>query len=428
MSENGSLPAGFTIRLSASDALRAAHILKKPVTALEFADAFWPDRANDRRRSRARPSSRSRAGHALLRGLIEQGIVRRNSSGDPKHDTFVVATAPAPVIVRVADDRPTPPAEPVREVTGAAAEQTETVETVVVSPKLAAEWLERFGNRKNRHINPHRVRYYRDLMALKRWMVSGEAAISFDVFGMLLNGHHRLEAVILLGLDVVFIVRRNVRPDVLQYIDAHQARTAGQIGRMLGIDTRQDDALKVIMTICSASETDGAGYYNRYVSALDIERGRELFAKELSLLEVGMDGVHWPHHRKVRAGIRAGIIMCLLANPDSAQRFMNALQPVIDRTSTEPRAVVNLVRWLEGRHSTSGGRVQIEDAEVTINSFEQFCSGEIRTAVKSGGFSFSRSRATEILELVRARVSADQPAGGRPAGDTDRVPVDPGTG
>ncbi len=339
---------------------------------------------------------------------MTQGIVRRNSIGDPKHDTFVVVSAPTDETTQAAPTVFTPsrvethlvdgPREP-----GGFSEKTQIVG---VTPELAAEWLERFGNRKNRRINPDRVRYYRDLMALKRWQTSGEAAISFDVSGMLLNGHHRLEAVVLLGSDVTFVVRRNVQQDVLPYVDAHQSRTANQIGRMLGIDTRQDDALKVIMTVC-AGEINA---FNRYISALEVEKGREVFASDLSVLQAGLEGVHWPHRRKLRAGIRGGILMCILANPESAQRFMAALQPVIDRTSVEPKAVVNLVRWLEERPSTSGGRGQIEDAEATINAFEQFCAGEVKTSVRSGGFAFPRSRASEILEIVRTRVSSSLPA------------------
>jgi hypothetical protein len=85
---------GIALGLQKVDILRATDILKKPVTALEFADAFWPDRVHDRRRKRAAPSSRSRAGHAILRGLMSRGIARRNSSGDSKRDTFSVVDAP----------------------------------------------------------------------------------------------------------------------------------------------------------------------------------------------------------------------------------------------------------------------------------------------------------------------------------------------
>src|SRR5271166_976824 len=78
------------IELDLAVALRAIRILKHPMTALEFADAFWPDRINDRRRSRSKPGSRSRAGHALLHALTARGIVCRSDNGDSKSATFAV--------------------------------------------------------------------------------------------------------------------------------------------------------------------------------------------------------------------------------------------------------------------------------------------------------------------------------------------------
>ncbi len=70
------------------DALaRVTYILSRPMTALQFADAYWPDRV------KRKPGVRSRGGHALLNVLIHKGLVRRKKSDKPDiPDTFIHAT------------------------------------------------------------------------------------------------------------------------------------------------------------------------------------------------------------------------------------------------------------------------------------------------------------------------------------------------
>jgi len=66
---------------------RVTAILTKPMTALEFADIFWPNRV------KRKPGIRSRAGHALLNPLVRQGLVRRKENKKGTPDTFVLASA-----------------------------------------------------------------------------------------------------------------------------------------------------------------------------------------------------------------------------------------------------------------------------------------------------------------------------------------------
>lgn len=67
---------------------RVTYILSRPMTALEFADAYWPERV------KRKPGVRSRGGHALLNALARKGLVRRRKSDKPDiPDTFVLAYA-----------------------------------------------------------------------------------------------------------------------------------------------------------------------------------------------------------------------------------------------------------------------------------------------------------------------------------------------
>lgn len=114
--------------------------------------------------------------------------------------------------------RATPPAPAVC----AAAALTPTVEIVELTPELAREWLA--SNTKNRRIRKAVVdRYARD-MASDRWRDS-EAMICFDIHGNMLNGQHRLYAVIKANVTVRVVVQRNVPPEAMSTMDTGAGRT-----------------------------------------------------------------------------------------------------------------------------------------------------------------------------------------------------------
>lgn len=91
----------------------------------------------------------------------------------------------------------------------AANKVTHTV--VVVTPDMAQRWLNTH-NTHNRPLLAFRVEQYARDMADGRWSFNGEP-IQFDHDGVLLNGQHRLQAVIDSGLPQTFIVVRGLPPE-----------------------------------------------------------------------------------------------------------------------------------------------------------------------------------------------------------------------
>jgi len=97
-------------------------------------------------------------------------------------------------------------------------------EIVDVTPGRAELWLTR--NTDNRRVRPATVaRYSRD-METGRFIENG-AAICFAKDGALLDGQHRLEAVVQSGATVTFLVVRNLDRRVQHTIDDGAKRTLG---------------------------------------------------------------------------------------------------------------------------------------------------------------------------------------------------------
>lgn len=101
-----------------------------------------------------------------------------------------------------------------------------TVRLLTVNPKLAQTWLDSV-NTRNRSINPRRVDEYARAMMSDKWVI-GNDAIVFDHGGQLVNGQHRLSAVVKSKTTQVFVVIEGVDPEDQNIMDAGMARRAGQ--------------------------------------------------------------------------------------------------------------------------------------------------------------------------------------------------------
>lgn len=101
------------------------------------------------------------------------------------------------------------------------------VETI--TPKIAEQMLATAG--PNRVVNAAAVQRHADAMRNGGWALNGESII-FDDTGCLMDGQHRLSAVVLSGCTVQAMVVRGAESESFMTIDTGTKRAAGQ---MLGI-------------------------------------------------------------------------------------------------------------------------------------------------------------------------------------------------
>lgn len=104
------------------------------------------------------------------------------------------------------------------------------IEKLNVTPEMAATWLT--TSKGNRSIRETQISQYARKMAGGVWIPNGES-IQFDSDGHLIDGHHRLRAVIRAGVPVEFLVVYGVSP--LAPIDEGRARTASDKFNYAGI-------------------------------------------------------------------------------------------------------------------------------------------------------------------------------------------------
>lgn len=98
-----------------------------------------------------------------------------------------------------------------------------TTEIVRVTPPMAEKWLGK--NVRNRNIRQHQVARYARAMSRGEWLLTGEA-VKFAVTGELIDGQHRLLAIVESGETVSLMVVRGLPFDAQDVLDTGTARTA----------------------------------------------------------------------------------------------------------------------------------------------------------------------------------------------------------
>lgn len=102
----------------------------------------------------------------------------------------------------------------------------ETVKIVEVNSELASEWLK--TNNFNRRLSQPIIRRYADDMLNGRWNFTGDS-IKFNCDGTLLDGQHRLEAIIRSNTKQKFIVVRGLEKDTFFNLDIGKKRTFSDV-------------------------------------------------------------------------------------------------------------------------------------------------------------------------------------------------------
>ncbi|MEI8285660.1 MAG: hypothetical protein WCG15_00025 [Actinomycetes bacterium] len=122
-----------------------------------------------------------------------------------------------------------------------------TVEITHVTPDLAKLMLGR--NTKNRPLNQRHAERFRDAILAGEWWMNGETII-FAADGTLLNGQHRLWAIIAAGVGIDVLVVRGIDAEAFKTLDGVRARRAGEVLQMSGESSGNQVAACVQALLC----------------------------------------------------------------------------------------------------------------------------------------------------------------------------------
>lgn len=103
---------------------------------------------------------------------------------------------------------------------------------VKVTPEIATEWLGR--NRVNRVITKSKVKQYQSDMEQGKWAGIGDP-IRFTKTGRLMDGQHRLLALVAAGVKIQFVVMVGLSDEDFDKVDTGKPRQAGDVLSIEGL-------------------------------------------------------------------------------------------------------------------------------------------------------------------------------------------------
>jgi len=98
------------------------------------------------------------------------------------------------------------------------------IKTEVITPDIARQYLG-LNYKHNRNLLRSYVERYADDMRSGRWRFEASDPIRFNINGELIDGQHRLHAVITTGITTPFIVIRGIPAEAIHVIDTGKSRS-----------------------------------------------------------------------------------------------------------------------------------------------------------------------------------------------------------
>lgn len=146
---------------------------------------------------------------------------------------------------------------------------------VKVTPDVARQFLG--ANTANRPLRREYVRELADHMRKGEWKLNGES-IKFAANGVLLDGQHRLNAIIESRVAVDMVVVRGLESDVFVTIDMNRKRTAADALAIAGVPNEKLIAAAVRLILILADEKQD---FHFAYSPTEIMEWTQAYAEEL---------------------------------------------------------------------------------------------------------------------------------------------------
>lgn len=228
-----------------------------------------------------------------------------------------------------------------------------TVAWVLVTPAMAAEWMRR--NRSNRQVNVAQVARFAQDMAKKRWSRNPQPVI-FDADGDLIDGQHRLLAIIASGASIWLHVYSGASKDVRDNIDSGMIRRVSD--QMAIIDGEGDSkaklaGLRIIATLLGMRPPYSLG------------AGREWMSTYRDGVEWSLAAMDEHNGRRWQAAVYGALAFAWYRDPDQVAAFARRVYTGEDIRSGMPEYAI---REFLVRHVANHGRAERRDTSMRVLS------------------------------------------------------------
>ena len=144
---------------------------------------------------------------------------------------------------------------------------THLIETIMISPEMAGVMLEQASKSgfRNRNISDRRVRFLAHLIESGQWLDSNDC-ICIDTDGILLNGYHRLTAIIRTSQSIWVTIKRGMDRKTFRGMDTGKKRSPGDVLIIEGVKNANMVARALRLSI--TYEQDGISLFKQRLDEL----------------------------------------------------------------------------------------------------------------------------------------------------------------
>ena len=188
--------------------------------------------------------------------------------------------------------------------------------TVLVTPEIAAEWLRM--NHNNRPLRKDIVEYLAGVIKSGGW-TPDSGRIVFLESGLLVDGQHRLSAIVKAGIAVFVDVKFNAMPECVPNLDTGEKRTPAEQLRRLGFENSHR------VTACARSIF--YVFRSRHPPSHRVASFAKLYLEKVDKGEIGWAMKTLPANGRLSwAPVVASVAIAYRTKPSETEKFAVAVQ------------------------------------------------------------------------------------------------------
>lgn len=244
-----------------------------------------------------------------------------------------------------------------------------------IDPARAAQYLK--INKINRAPSPAHINSLSRRMELGEWSLNGDT-IRFDENGFLIDGQHRLQAVIKSGVTITTFVARNMGADVFKTIDEGKVRGGADIISVA--HKRHPREIAAALRLVDASKLDESwnGWFRGWESKISNKKMLDLLEEHSGIID-SAERIMQGDRKMTRKLLTASVAIfshywfCLI-DGDDAEQFFEWLEfgEGLDRS----HPVSHLRNRLVSFASKSGNRLKREKMALIFKAWNFARNGE----------------------------------------------------
>jgi len=231
-----------------------------------------------------------------------------------------------------------------------------TCELLTVTPNMAHEWLNGMG--KNRRVRQGRIDLYAQQMKRGDWMVTGQG-LAFDERGKLIDGQHRLAAVIKADKPIEMMVTRGLKVGTQLVLDQPIAR---QIHDQISLDRGLDVTSRHVAVAKQMMLSIRVEYSGRLIDTRDTPLVERFYMKHHNAIAYAV-----ARFTKVVPGVTLASVMAVMARAyyctdehELLAEFANILTTGFTETRTASAAIALRNFLIAGKVSARKTKTRVE--------------------------------------------------------------------